>query len=231
MSIKLAIISAFLALVSGSALPQPQFHVGKEAMCHEKAREYCQRLGSRLADVNQANRGQLISALQGKPGWIASWDSNYYTGSCTYSINDHIGPSECSNSLFPVCNPLPAKPHPHHGHEHPHSSHSHEHSHSSHGHDHEHSHSHSSHGPGLYKSFNVEAAEEKGANHHGPRRSRRSFSADGSVAAAEVPFQYVYLTNTVTTSFTSSLTVTTTTTSVFTEIIGTVAAFTVTESA
>ncbi len=215
MSFKAVIISTVFVLLSGNAMAG--FVVGNNPSTHSQAAAFCAQQGSRLADVNQANRNDLIAALAGKPGWIASWDSNFYTGTCTYSINNHIGPSDCNNMLYPVCNPVVNPnpqpcPHPHHDS----SSHS--------------VASSSSHR--LYKSFN--AGNDQAAC--GPRRSRSSrssassFCADSSVVGCEVPFQYVYLTNTITNSFTSTQPITTTTTSTEILFFATVAAYTVTPS-
>jgi hypothetical protein len=91
----------------------------------------------------------------------------------------------------------------------------------------------------LHKSYNAEA----GQNTCGPRRSRSSrasrcsspssspsFCSSSSAVGCDVPFQYVYLTNTITASFTSVQPVTTTTTSTSTVVFATVAAYTVSSS-
>ncbi len=96
----------------------------------------------------------------------------------------------------------------------------------------------------LSSSYNNNNNNNNNNNSYGPRRSSRSSrsrqpsssssrchsSSESYYGGCEVPFQYVYLTNTITNSYTSVQSITTTTTSTEIVFFATVAAYTVTLS-
>lgn len=228
----LALFAAVGAVYGSQVSPAP--------LTHAEAVAYCAAQGSRLANVNQANLAALTAAAGHTPKWVGSWNGDNYNNACLILTQGTIVTADCNRKYHAICHaaPQPCPPEP--SCESvpvppcPPSEPS----------------CHSIPVPPPAPSCSsesvipcpepeplpsCESSSSSSSCSVGPRRRhhRRSSSlcSSSSSSGCEVPFQYVYLTSTVTTSFTSLLTVTTTTTAVETEIIGTVAAYTVTAEA
>ncbi len=80
------------------------FFVGNNPSTHSQGEALSALKGSKLANANEENQNDLIFALDGRPGWIGSLDSNFYTGTCTFSQNHRIATFDCNSMLYPVCN-------------------------------------------------------------------------------------------------------------------------------
>ncbi len=104
MLFKLAILSSIVAILSGNVMAN--FIVGSFPMDHDQALTFCAQQGSRLADIDRANQNALVASLNGKQGWVGSWDGNSYPGSCIYGFHYHVGLNECGKAYYPVCNPV-----------------------------------------------------------------------------------------------------------------------------
>ena len=101
MALKLALISAIVALVSSVA---SGLVISSDKLTHNEAVMFCASNGGRLADVTSANRDQVNMELMGHSAWIGSWDYNYYTGQCMNYHNGHIGAVSCEEKHFAACN-------------------------------------------------------------------------------------------------------------------------------
>jgi hypothetical protein len=220
MIIKLVAVAAALASAASASAP---FLVSNVPLCHEEAVSYCAAQGSRLADVNTANRGQAIAQLGGDAAWIGSWDYNGYNSECLTFINGHVGPEQCNFKQRALCNPIVVYDAS--------------------------SSSSSSRNARLLSDLQKAGPSQKSHSSRSSRpcpvESSSSSSCFSSSSSSCVPnfcdsssssgcdpeYRYVYLTNTVTSIQNVQLVITSTSTTTFYLTIGTVAAYTVTGGA
>lgn len=215
-----ALISVFAAtLASLSAALQAPFLLSEVPMTHAQAVEYCAERGSRLADINWRNREQAVQELNGYSAWVASWNYNYFSNQCLMLTGgSHIGPENCDQLNFAMCNAVilydsNAVP----------GSNRYNHS------------ELMKSGPACRKPAPrpcpVDSSSSSSSCIRRPASSDSSCESSSNFSCGDIcgdnEYEYVFLTQTVTTIVTAAYTITPTQTITTTHIIGTIPAFTV----
>ena len=213
----------FLALVAAIGAVYAN-HISPCPLTHAEAVAFCASQGSTLASVNAGNLAALSAQAGYTPKWVGSWNGDNYNGACLTLNQGTVVTADCSAKYQAMCNPSAPKPCPPAP---------------------KPCESSSSSSCIDFSSSSCSlpdpqplpsSCESSSSSCYGPRRSSRSsrssssrcLSSSSSSYGCDVPFQYVYLTNTITASWTSIQLVTTTTTSTDVITFATVAAYTVT---